>query len=67
MLLTNISNEHTKHAGKTGPAEDFIMHPFETTIGKNVGKFELLRTISKPGQKPKNQSTHVIKSQFAEL
>lgn len=60
MLLTDVAIAHTKRAGKSGPAEIFIMHPFETSKSRNVGKYELLRTISTVGQKSRNQSTHVI-------
>jgi hypothetical protein len=67
MSLIDIAIEHTKRAGKSGPAELFTMHPFETIRGKNVGKYELLRSISKPGQQSTNQSAHVSRFELAEL
>lgn len=67
MLLTDIAIAHTKRAGKSGPPELFIMHPFENSRGRNVGEYELLRNFSVDGRKSRNQSTHVTKSQLADL
>jgi hypothetical protein len=67
MLLTDIAIVHTKKSRRGGPDETYLMHPFENSIGANAGKFEILRDITEPGHAKVKRSTHVTKTQLAEL
>jgi hypothetical protein len=67
MLLMDIIIGHTKRDGKSGPPEFFFMHPFEVSRGPNKGKYELLRDTANAGEQQRNRSTHVTKTELAEL
>lgn len=67
MLLTDIAIAHTKKSRKGEPDQHFIMHPFENSQGEGAGKYEILRDINGPGEKPMKRSAHVTLSELAEL
>ncbi len=68
MLLTDIAISHTKKSRKKGePDQEFIMHPFENSQGEGAGKYEVLRNINGPGEKPVKRSAHVTLSELVEL
>ena len=43
------------------------MHPFENSQGQGAGKYEILRNINGPGEKPVKRSAHVTLIELAEL
>ena len=67
MLLTDIAIAHTKKSRKGAPDQHFVMHPFENSQGESAGKFEILRNINAPGEKPVKRSAHVTLNELAEL
>lgn len=67
MLLTDIAIVHTKKSRKGEPDQHFIMHPFENSQREGAGKYEILRNITGPGEKPIKRSAHVTLSELAEL
>jgi hypothetical protein len=68
MLLQDISIAHTKKA-RNGiePDQEFIMHPFENSIGEYAGKYEILRNVNGLGERPVKRSAHVTLRELAEL
>lgn len=67
MLLTDIAVEHTLASQKGGPRETFFLHPFTNTQRDTLGKFEIVRSIRKPGVKEVKCSTFVSFQHLAEL
>jgi len=67
MLLTDIAIAHIKKSRKGEPDRLFTMHPFENSQGESAGKYEILRNINGPGEKPMKRSAHVTLSELAEL
>lgn len=68
MLLQDIAIGHTKKARKGNESDqDFIMHPFENSIGAHAGKYEVLRNVNGSGEKPVKRSAHVTMHELAEL
>jgi hypothetical protein len=67
MLLKDISIAHIKKSRKHEPDQEFIMHPFENSQGQNAGKYEILRNIDGPGERPVKRSAHVTLIELAEL
>ncbi|WCM87547.1 hypothetical protein [Acidovorax sp. NCPPB 3576] len=66
MLLTDIAVEHTL-VSKNGVRQTFLLHPFTDTQRDSLGKFEIVRDISRPGFKDVKRSTFVTFQQLAEL
>jgi len=66
MLLTDIAVEHTL-VSKNGVRQTFVLHPFTDTQRDSLGKFEVVRDVSRPGFKDVKRSTFVTFQQLAEL
>jgi hypothetical protein len=67
MLLTDIAVEHTLASKKGGPRETFFLHPFTNTQRESLGKFEIVRSVRKLGDKEVKCSTFVSFQHLAEL
>lgn len=67
MLLTDIAVEHTLASQKGGPRGTIFLHPFTNTQRDTLGKFEIVRSLRKPGVKEVKFSTFVSFQHLAEL
>lgn len=67
MLLTDIAVEHTLASKNGGPRETFFLHPFTNTQRDSLGKFEIVRSVRKLGDKEVKCSTFVSFQHLAEL
>lgn len=67
MLLTDIAVEHTLASKNGGPRETLFLHPFTNTQRDSLGKFEIVRSVRKLGDKEVKCSTFVSFQHLAEL